>query len=230
MYFCTEKVIYFHENLWISFSSQSRSVSETSSSASSNASISAKYALCFFTKSSGNLGVLGEGRFCSKLQAIRKVKIMDVVSNVFQIPERLKSRYPSRYFHIHTLCQCTFRPKQDNQSYRWHKQDNWSNKLFYSVAFYIQTRNKTINTKLEMVHMQFERMHISSITSHKCVTKFWNALHINISEQIHIWLVQRSMDDNASTQHQIRYQQMASFEQTMGGSKHNGSSLCRSLM
>jgi len=90
--------------------SHSRSVSETSSSSSSKASISAKYALCFFTKSSGNLGVLGEGRFCSKLQAIRKVKIMDVVSNVFQIPERLKSRYPSRYFHIHTLCQCTFRP------------------------------------------------------------------------------------------------------------------------
>uniref|UniRef100_A0A0A9SV03 Uncharacterized protein n=1 Tax=Arundo donax TaxID=35708 RepID=A0A0A9SV03_ARUDO len=62
VYFCTEKAIYLKDQ-WLNFSFHSRSGSETSSSGSSKASISAKYALYFFTNSSGNLCVLDEGRF-----------------------------------------------------------------------------------------------------------------------------------------------------------------------
>ena len=106
----------------------------------------------------------------------------------------------------------TFRQEQDNwsKSWRW-SIENFKGCILASLLTRSNITSHKWNIKLQSIH----------------VTQFWYALHINISEYIHVCLVQRSMEDNTSTQHQTRYEQMTSFEKKMCGSKHNASSLCR---
>jgi hypothetical protein len=68
-----------------SFGFHSTSDSDTSSTGSSKASTSAKYALCLFTKSSGSLGVgvLEGGRFC--LRHCKPVRKLDIIADRLKI-------------------------------------------------------------------------------------------------------------------------------------------------